>query len=242
MAEAGDIPKEVKYGTLKPLQKPNKAKGPPSNLRPITLLSSLRKILAKCITNRIKDQLEAKIPPSQATYGPNRSTTENVFTSKVIIERTITARNDFIHLIRLDMSKAFNSINRNQLIEDLRNTIETNELHIIFTLLNVSLSVRCENTLSKIFKNDTGAPQRDCASALQLTYYLVKTLESARSNQLVDHPYVQQNVRSTIPDHINEHNHCVISQNNHNSMENFKHNTPEILKPRDLNVNHDKTE
>ena len=29
---------------------------------------------------------------------------------------------------------------------------------------------------------------------------------------------------------------------NHSSMENFKHNTTEILKPRDLNVNHDKTE
>ena len=32
MAETGDIPKEVMYGILKPLQKPNKAKGPPSNL------------------------------------------------------------------------------------------------------------------------------------------------------------------------------------------------------------------
>ena len=29
---------------------------------------------------------------------------------------------------------------------------------------------------------------------------------------------------------------------NHSSMENFKHITPEILKPRDLNVNHEKTE
>ena len=28
----------------------------------------------------------------------------------------------------------------------------------------------------------------------------------------------------------------------HSSMENFKHSTSEILKPRDLNVNHDKTE
>ena len=27
---------------------------------------------------------------------------------------------------------------------------------------------------------------------------------------------------------------------NHSSMENFKHITPEILKPRDLNVNHEK--
>ena len=29
---------------------------------------------------------------------------------------------------------------------------------------------------------------------------------------------------------------------NHNSMENFKYNTSEILKPRDLNVSHNKTE
>ena len=29
---------------------------------------------------------------------------------------------------------------------------------------------------------------------------------------------------------------------NHSSMDNFKHNASEILKPRDLNVNQDKTE
>ena len=60
------------------------------------------------------------------------------------------------------MSKAFGSINRNQLIKDLRNTIETDELDIISTLLHVSLSVRCESTLSKVFETNTGAPQGDC--------------------------------------------------------------------------------
>ena len=166
MAEA----KEQKYGILTPLQKPNNAKGPPSNLRPVILISSLRKTLAACITNRIKDRLEAKIPPSQATYRPNRSTTEHIFTSKPIIERTITARNESARLIMLGISKAFNSINRNQLIEGLQDIIETDELHIISALLNVSLSVRCENTLSKVLKTDTGVPQENCASALQFTY------------------------------------------------------------------------
>ena len=104
----------------------------------------------------------------------------------------------------LDVSKAFDSINRNQLIEDLRNTIETDELHIISTLLNVSLSVRCENTLSEVFETDTCAPQGDCPSALQLTYYLAKMLEPATSNQLADHPYAEQKVRSSIPDHITD--------------------------------------
>ena len=99
---------------------------------------------------------------SQVAYGPERSTTEHVFTSKLIIERTVAARNESAHLIMLDMSKEFGSINRNQLNDDFRNTIGTDELHIIFTLFNVSFSVRCENTPSKVFKTDRGAPQGDC--------------------------------------------------------------------------------
>ena len=85
-------------------------------------------------------------------------------------------------------------------------------------------------------------------------------LEPARSNQLADHPYAEQNVRSSIPCHITEYNYCVITQrdqididmeytddiskvtSNHSSMENFKHNLSEMLKPRYLNVNNDKTE
>ena len=141
MAKTGNIPKEVTYSTLKPLQKPNKVKSPPSNLRPIILLSSLRKILAACIPNRMKDRLKVEITPSQATYRPNRST---------------TARNESDHLIMLGTSKGFDSINRNQLIEDLRNTIGTDELHIISPLLNLSLSVICENTLGKVFETETG--------------------------------------------------------------------------------------
>ena len=174
MAETGNMQKEVTYGILKPLQKPSKAKGPPSNLRHIILLSSLHKILAAGIANRIKDRLKVEIPPLQAAYRPNRST---------------AARNESAHLVMLGTSKGFHSINRNQLIEDLQNTIETDELHIISTLLNVSLSVRCENTLSKVFETNTGGPQGDCASALHFTYYLDKTLKPARSNQLADHPY-----------------------------------------------------
>ena len=34
-AETGEHPKEIKYGILTPLQKPNKKQGPCTNLRPI---------------------------------------------------------------------------------------------------------------------------------------------------------------------------------------------------------------
>ena len=47
-AETGEYPSEIREGILIPLQKPGEKAGPPGNLRPIILLSMLRKILAIC--------------------------------------------------------------------------------------------------------------------------------------------------------------------------------------------------
>ena len=43
-AATGDTPTAMVHGLLHPVQKPGKKKGPPDNLRPIILLSILRKI------------------------------------------------------------------------------------------------------------------------------------------------------------------------------------------------------
>ena len=48
----------------------------------------------------------------------------------------------------LGMSKTLDCINRNKQVEDLGNTMVADKLNIISKLLNVSLSVRCENVLS----------------------------------------------------------------------------------------------
>jgi len=122
MAETNDIPKEITYGILKPLQKPGKAKGPPSNLRPIILLSSLRKILAACIIHE-KNERKDRLRNTTFASSLQRSTTEHVFACKLTIERTISARNETVHLILLDMSKAFDSVDRKILVNDLRNTM-----------------------------------------------------------------------------------------------------------------------
>ena len=49
----------------------------------------------------------------------------------------------------------------------------------------------CENALSEVFKTDTGAPQEDCTSILEFTYYLTKILDPVKSNQPLDHSYVE---------------------------------------------------
>lgn len=48
-ARTGEYPKQIKQGILKPLPKPGKKTGPPSNLQPIILLSVVRTLLAICM-------------------------------------------------------------------------------------------------------------------------------------------------------------------------------------------------
>ena len=97
MEETGDTPRQVTHGVLKPLQKPSKVKGSSLNLRLIIFLSCLHKIFVACNINRIKDRLHAEIPPLQAASRPNWSKIEHTFTSKLIIERTITTKNKLVH-------------------------------------------------------------------------------------------------------------------------------------------------
>ena len=79
---------------------------------------------------RIGDRQDGEIPPTQAAFRKHRSTAEHVFATKMVIERTISAKNDTSHLLLLDMTKAFDSINRQLLVEDLK-SIDSDELHLI---------------------------------------------------------------------------------------------------------------
>ena len=133
VAATGKHPNEITHG---------KSKGPTSNLQPIIILSVLRKILAVCVMKRINSRLDSAMPISQAAYRKNRSTTEHVFATKLIIERTISSADETVYLLLLDMSKAFDSIQRNTLIEDLKNVLNQDELHLIRILLDVKISAK----------------------------------------------------------------------------------------------------
>ena len=55
------------------------------------------------------------IPIEQAAYQHGRSTTEQVFTIKMLAEKAINASDYTIYLLLLDMSKAFDTVDRKQL-------------------------------------------------------------------------------------------------------------------------------
>ena len=135
IAATGKHPNEITRGILIALQKPGKPKGPTSNLQPINLLCVLREILAVCIMKIINSRLDSAIPISRAAYRKNSSTTEHVFATKLMMKRKISSTGETLYLLLLDMSKAFDSTQRNTLIEDLKNVLNHDELHLVRILL-----------------------------------------------------------------------------------------------------------
>ena len=148
-ASEGNPPSEIQIGRLAPLPKPCKKRSPPENLRPIILLSLLRKIMTICIMRRCWDRLKSRISKDQAAYQGGRSITERVFAIKLFAEKAICSSDYKIYILMLDMSKAFNTVNRNKLFEGLEEILLPEELHLLQLLTNnVKLKVRNVSVLT----------------------------------------------------------------------------------------------
>ena len=151
-AETGNYPKELRIGILTPLPKSGKKSKPKdqSHLRPIILLSTLRKILAITMLNRIWNRLSTKIPKDQAAYQSGRSTTEQIFAIKLLVEKAITSDSYKIYLLMLDMSKAFDTVTREKLLDLLAEILEDDELNMLKILINdVAYLVKVKQTLGE---------------------------------------------------------------------------------------------
>ena len=86
--------------------------------------------------DRIWNRLKSHIPYKQAAYQPGRSTTEIVHAVKLLMEKAILANDYHIYLLLLDMSKAFDTVNRRILSEHLEEILNKDEMNIIGILTN----------------------------------------------------------------------------------------------------------
>ena len=127
-SKGNPFPVVLRRGKLIPLPKPPK-KDENVNVRPIILLSILRKILSMSMIERCWTRLKSQIPIDQGAYQPERSTTEQVFCMKMLAEKAITTSDYTIYILMLDMSKAFDSIDRKKLMSYLREILTESELY-----------------------------------------------------------------------------------------------------------------
>ena len=234
-AETGDVPTAMIHGLLCPLQKPGKKKGPPENLRPIILLSILRKILTIALLDRTWQRMEKKIPKSQAAYQRGRGTTEQVLALKILIEKAIISTDYDLHILLLDMSKAFDTVNRKTLLTDLQSTLDPDELHLLAVLTNRPLiSIFLDGEQGDGFHTYVGICQGDCLSAVLFIFYLSCALKDSQNVQVI------RDLTAFLDVYYADDLTFATTSSAHRTE--IKISTPQKLKAYNLFVNLDKTE
>ena len=187
VAETGENRSEHILGLLRPLQKPGKEKGPVINLRSIILLSVLRKILTICIIRRTWNRLKKHIPLEQSAYQPGRSTTEQVFAVKILAEKAILGSDYKLHLLLLDMSKAFDTVDQKMLFEELEEILDNDEIHLLSKITNLpEIKVKIRDIVGESFLTNTGIMQGDCLSAILFILYLARCLRKPTKTKMKD--------------------------------------------------------
>ena len=167
-------------GLLIPIPKPGKKRGPPGNVRPVTLLNTLRKLLSLVILTRIKPAINGYLSLNQSGFRSGRSTGDVVYSYRWLSARCQRVASE-ISILGIDMSKAFDTISRVRLIDILSTVIDHDELHIIQCLLtDTTIKVKLNNILSQPLVTHNGTPQGDSLSPVLFTVYLEAALRLIR--------------------------------------------------------------
>ena len=174
---------DINKGILVALPKPGKPKGPPQNLRPVTLLNSIRKVPSTIALTRIRPAVENYISWSQSGFRPNRSTSDVVWAHRWISAKVLNYADIEIDITGIDMSAAFDTIDRKQLLQLLTNLVTEDEKRIKqFLLSNTTLNVKISGAnTEEPFLTNIGTPQGDSLSPVLFIIYLEQALKNVRS-------------------------------------------------------------
>ena len=160
-------------GLLIAINKPKKPKTP-TNLRPISLLNTIRKVLSNIVQSRISPKMEEFISPNQSGFRPGRSTADVTWAYRMAMACT-QKYNISIRQTGLDLSKAFDCVDRKLLLTALKDVkdITTSELQMIqFLMSNTTLQVKVDGQIGERFHTRTGIPQGDGLSPILFAFYL----------------------------------------------------------------------
>lgn len=115
------FPEKWKIANVIPIHKPGKSPQLPTSYRPISLLSSLSKILERIVLKRINDHIASNniIPPEQHGFRKQKSTTHQLDRIITHIRTGFKTNTKSTAMIILDVEKAFDRVWHNGLIYKL---------------------------------------------------------------------------------------------------------------------------
>ena len=173
-------PYQLGLGIIIPIPKHNKTKKV-EKTGPIVLFSTIRKIISLITLHRLRPTIENYLSPSQAAYRKGRSIEDILRTLKLEIASTLSTNNK-ITIQGIDLSSAFDSVNRVKMMEILNTICFEEDMKLIHFLLNdTSLRVRTKE-VGPTFDTNIGIPQGDGISPVLFTTYLEAALREVRNN------------------------------------------------------------
>lgn len=113
------IPSDFKESIISILFKGKGDKSDCNNYRGLSLTCTAGKIFGKIMSNRLRKFIDKFIPESQSAFRINRGTSDMIFSLRQLQEKC-TEQNKEMHMIFIDIAKAYDSINRNLLWGFLR--------------------------------------------------------------------------------------------------------------------------
>ena len=152
------------------------------NYRPISLLSHVYKLFISIIASRVKSDLYASFPASQAAYQPGRGTIEQVIALEQIIEKSIEFNNP-VFIAFIDFKKAFDSIKLDKLWAVLEKTgMNKRYINLLkITYDNSTAAIKSDIGTSRQIKILKGVKQGDILSALLFCIVIATIILKAES-------------------------------------------------------------
>lgn len=172
----GKIPEEWTESYLTPIHK-KCSKETCENYRGIAVTSSISRLYGKILKSRIEQEFADQEAEEQAGFRAGRSTIDHLFSLTQILEK-LSAVNKEVHLLFVDLKKAYDSVPLIKLWEAL----ETTNVNIVIIkavkeLYNNSyIRIKIGNKLSSGFSTNEGLKQGCCLSPTLFKIFLEKTL------------------------------------------------------------------
>ena len=182
--DTGYIPKSWKSSLIYPLANPDKDLSNPENVRPISFLSCIGKLLEKIICNRlywISEQCGI-IKDTQCGFRKHHNSLDQVLALETFIRQRLVKKHHAIVLF-IDLKKAFDSIPHDALLTKLN--LLGLQGKMMNYLTNFLTDRHCQvivgNNLSETFHARRGVPQGSVLSPLLFSIYGVDIPVSAQS-------------------------------------------------------------
>ena len=155
----GMVPREWRRGTIVPLLKPGKPAGRVESYRPVTLTSTVAKLMERILHGRLRHLVQSD---SQAGFRADRSSTDALMWLRAHVQPTNASKTPRTSAVFVDFSRAFDSVDHHLLLQRLQK-LDVDPYLVRWALAfltNRQVRVRMGNRhYSRVKKFTCGVPQ-----------------------------------------------------------------------------------